>query len=126
MFTGEEQLKAILAHVTGPTDIVRHALPLEPKDAIARGWNDVPKESLEPIGCLWSLHGKAREGGALILQRHRRIEVLTQPGVILFDLGGVHNEQPIDVSDAVNDQVIDYSAALIQHERVLPLPDGEA
>ena len=44
-----------------------------------------------------------------------------QPREIFIDLCGVDNEQKLPCGSAVEDQIIDYSAATIQHERILRL-----
>ena len=48
-----------------------------------------------------------------------------QPRKILVNLRSVHDEQPLVVADAVDDEVVNHAAALVEHQRVLPAADGE-
>jgi hypothetical protein len=79
-----------------------NALAVEPRDHV--------------LG-LGTLYRELRRLGVLVVHGHVRRAVLLDPGEILLEVRGVHDEQPV-VAESVDEEVVDDPAALQAHRRV--------
>ena len=95
-------------------------------DPIARWRGFSGGEFCKPLRRARTLHRKPGEIITAIFQRHARGHARLEPGKVLVNFRGVHHEQPLGLADAVDDQIVDHAAALVQHQRVLPVTGREA
>ena len=122
---GEEQFKAGLAGVAGPGGKDRAAAFFHGEEGVPRR-HFALEDFAEDARGLRTLHGQSAHGVAAVVDGDAIRRVLLQPGDVLGDLGRVDQEEEIVIGQAVNNQVVDHPAALVEQSAVLGLTVLEA
>ena len=121
-----EDLEAILAGVAGAGDVVVLPVDLDREDSIARGSRILAAEKgVEKLRRLRPLHGEPGVVFAVVFKLHAGIEVRLHPREVLVDFRRIDHQQVARVGDAIDDQVVDHAAVVVEQKGVLALAHGE-
>ncbi len=122
----EKYLKTILAGVTGARDKKAPVVDLDLADFIVgRDGMFRAEKRLEYPPRQRPLHGKPGEAFAAVFKLHALAQMGLHPCKIDIDERGIDHQQILFLLVAVDDQVVDHAAILIQEEGVLALADIE-
>ena len=119
----KENLNAVLAGVTGTRNGNRRLLELKIDNRISRGKIGIlTKQRVKQLRDPRTLDRDSAKIRAAIFKATSSLvlEMILQPDKILFGASRVHDEQKLLFADAIDDQIVNDSAVLVQQKRVLP------